>query len=95
MEDAEPHPRVTFRRVALLSLYRALGSHPFFPLHVASGRCVLSAAFVGAPAGVVSAFAEPNGWCAGAVLVAPGAVCALAVPSSWRTGVVLVVVGVV
>ena len=46
-------------------------------------------------AGVVSAFAEPSGWCAGAVLVAVDAVCALAVPNTWRTEVVLVVAGVV
>ena len=32
-------------------------SHPFCPSHVASGRCVLSAAAAGALAGVVSAFA--------------------------------------
>ena len=32
-----------------------LDSHPVFPSHVASGRCVLSAAAAGAPAGVVSA----------------------------------------
>ena len=50
--------------IPLLFLYAALDSHPFFPSHVASGRCSLSA---GAPAGVVSAFAEPSGWCAGAV----------------------------
>ena len=55
----------------------ALDSHPFFPSHVASGRCVLSAAAAGAPAGVVSAFAEPRRWCAGAVRnVAGCAVCA-------------------
>ena len=55
--------------VGLLFLYRALDSHPFFPPRAASGRCVLSAAAAGAPAGVVSAFAEPSGlvcWgCAG------------------------------
>ena len=56
----------------------------------ASGRCVLSAAAAGAPAGVVSAFAEPSGWCAGAVLDVAGAICALAAPNSWRIGVVLV-----
>ena len=38
------------------------------PLHVASGRCVLSAAADSAPAGVVSAFTQPCGWCVGAVL---------------------------
>ena len=53
--------------VGLLFLYGALDSHPFFPSHVASGRYFLSAA-AGAPAGVVSAFAEPSGWCVGAVL---------------------------
>ena len=57
---------------------------------------MLSAAAAGAPAGVVSAFVEPSGWCAGAVLdVAGCAICALAAPSSWRIGVVLVVAGVV
>ena len=54
--------------VGSLFLYGALDSHPFFPSHVASGRCVLSAAAAGAPAGVVSASAEPRRWCAGAVL---------------------------
>ena len=35
--------------------------------------------------GVVSAFAEPSAWCAGAVLVVAGcAVCASAAPSIWR-----------
>ena len=73
--------------VGVLFLYRALDSHPFFPSHVASGRCVLSAAAAGAPAGVVSAFAGPSGWCAGAVLdVAGCAVCASAAPNSWRIG---------
>ena len=73
--------------VGLLLLYGALDSHPFVPPHVASGRCVLSAAAAGAPAGVVSAFAEPSGWCAGAVLdVAGCAVCASAAPNSWRIG---------
>ena len=38
--------------VWLLFLYGALDSHPFFPLDVASGGCVLSAAAAGAPAGV-------------------------------------------
>ena len=42
--------------------------HPFFPSHVASGRCVMSAAAACAPAGVVSAFAEPSSWCVGTVL---------------------------
>ena len=74
----------------------ALDSHPFFPSHVASGRCVLSAAAAGAPAGVVSAFAEPRRWCVGAVLnVAGCAVCASAAPNNWRIEDVLVVAGVV
>ena len=64
----------------------ALDSHPFCPSHVASGRCVLSAAAAGAPAGVVSAFAEPRRWCVGAVLDVAGAVCASAAPNSWRIG---------
>ena len=51
--------------VALLFLYGALDSPPFVPSHVASGRCFLSAAAAGAPAGVVSVFAEPRRWCAG------------------------------
>ena len=80
-----PPPCVT--SVGLWFLYGALDSHPFFPSHVASGRCVLSAAAAAAPAGVVSAFAEPSSWCAGAVLnVAGCAVCASAAPSSWRIG---------
>ena len=62
-------PCVTFRR--LLFFYGALDSHPFCPSHVAS-RCFLSAVAAGAPAGVVSAFAEPRGWCAGAVLDVAG-----------------------
>ena len=65
----------------------ALDSHPFVPSHVASGRCVVSAAVAGAPVGVVSAFAEPRRWCAGAALdVAGCAVCTSAAPSSWRIG---------
>ena len=55
--------------VVLLFLYGALDSHPFFPSHVALGRCVLSAAAAGAPAGVVSAFAEPSSWCAPPLLL--------------------------
>ena len=78
-------PPHVWHSVWLMFLYGALDSHPFFPLHVASGRCFLSAAAAGALAGVVSAFAEPSGWCAGAVLnVASCAVFALAAPSSWR-----------
>ena len=80
----------------LLFLFWALDSHPFFPSHVASGCFFLLATAAGAPAGVVSTFAEPSGWCAGAVLdVAWYAVCASVAPSSWRIGVVLVVAGVV
>ena len=60
-----PPPRVTFRRVAVP--LRGLDGHPFVPPHVASGRCVLSAAAAGAPAGVVAAFAAPSRWCTGAV----------------------------
>ena len=71
--------------VWFLFLYGALDSHPFFPSHVALGRCFLSAAAAGALAGVVSAFAEPSGWCAGAVLdVAWCSVCASMAPSSWH-----------
>ena len=69
--------------VGLLFLYGALDGHPFFPSQVASDRCFLSAAAAGAPAGVVSAFAERRRWCAGAVLVAAGAVCALAPPQAF------------
>ena len=77
-------------------LYRALDGHLVFPLHVASGRCFLSAAAAGALAGVVSAFAEPSSWCVGAVLnVAWCAVCALAAPNNWRIEDVLVVAGLV
>ena len=85
---------MTFRLV-VVSLW-GLDIHPFFPSHVASGCCFLSAASAGAPAGVVSTFAEPSGWCAGAVLdLAWCAVCASAAPSSWCIGVMLVVVGVI
>ena len=73
-----------------------MDSHPFFPSHVASGRCFLPAAAAGAVAGVVSAFAEPSSWCVGAVLnVAWCAVCASAAPNSWRIEDVRVVAGVV
>ena len=65
-------------------------------LHVAPGCCFPSAAAAGAPAGVVAAFVEPSGWCAGAVLdVAWCAVCTSAAPSSWHIEVALVVAGVV
>ena len=79
--------------VGSLFLYGALHSHPFFPSHVASGHCVLSAAAAGALVGVVSAFAEPSRWCAGAVLDVAG--CAVCAPNSWRIEDVLVVAGVV
>ena len=80
-------PPPVWHSVGVLFLYGALDGHPLFPSHVALGRCVLSAAAAGAPAGVVSAFAEPSGWCAGAVLnVAGCAVCVSAAPSSWRIG---------
>ena len=91
---ASSPPCVTFRLVVVP--YGALDSHPFFPLHVASGRCFLSAAAAGALAGVVSAFAEPSSWCVRAVLnVTWCAVCASAAPNSWRIEDVLVVAGVV
>ena len=87
-------PCVTFRLV-VVSL-RALDSHLFVPSHVASGRCVLSAAAAGAPARVVSVFTEPSGWRAGAVLDVPGcAICVPAAPSSWHIEDVLVIAGVV
>ena len=79
--------------VGLLFLYEALGSHPFFPSHVASGRCFLSAAAADAPAGVVSAFAEPSSWCVGAVLNV--AFVRQRRPIVGVLGVVLVVAGVV
>ena len=82
--------------VWLLLLYGALDGHPFFPSHVASGRCFLLAAAAGALAGVISAFEEPSSWCVGAVLnVAWCAVCASAAPNNWRIEDVLVVAGVV
>ena len=40
-----------------LSRVAPLDSHPFFPSHVASGRCILSAAAVASAPAVVSAFA--------------------------------------
>ena len=79
-----PPPPPVCHSVRLLFLYGALDSRPFFPSRAASGRCVLSAAAAGALAGVVAAFAEPSGRCAGAVLGC--AVCVLTAPSSWRTG---------
>ena len=89
-----PTPCVTFRLVVVP--LRGLDSHPFFLSHVALGRCFLLAAAAGALAGVVSTFAEPSGWCGGAVLdVAGCAVCAPAARNSWRTGVVLVIARVV
>ena len=70
--QSPPPPPPVWHSVGLLLLHGALDSHPLFPSHVASGRCVLSAAAAGAPAGVVSAFAEPSSWCVGAVLVVAG-----------------------
>ena len=87
-------PCVTFSLV--VAPLQGLDSHPFFPSHVASGHCFLSAAAAGALAGVVSAFAEPSSWCVGAVLnVAWCAVYASTAPSNWRIEDVLVVAGVV
>ena len=76
-------PRVTLRRVVLL-LYGALDSHPFFPSHVASGRCVLAAAAAAAP--FVVSLPRQRGPVAGApgvvVVVVRGrcAVCAAPIP---------------
>ena len=61
-----PPPRVTFRRV-VVSL-RGPGQSPVLPFACCVGSQVLTAAACGAPAGVISAFVEPSGWCAGAVL---------------------------
>ena len=48
------------------------------------------------PVLLLVSFAEPSGWCAGAVLdVAWCAVCASVAPSSWHIEVVPVVAGVV
>ena len=52
-------PCVTFRLVVIP--LRGLGSHPFFPSHVASGCYFLSAAAAGALAGVISAFPGAGG----------------------------------
>ena len=78
-----PPPPVS-HAVGLLLLYGALDGHPFFAPRAASGRCFLSAAAAGAPAGVISAFAEPSRQCTGAVLdVAGCAVCVSTAPSNW------------
>ena len=62
---AQPPPPPLFpHSVGLLFLHGALDSHQFFPSHIASGRCVLSAA-AGVPCGRVSALAEPSRWCTG------------------------------
>ena len=61
---------MTFRRVCCF-FTGPWTSHPVFPSHVASGRCVLSAAAAGALAGVVSAFAEPSSWRIEDVLLSP------------------------
>ena len=72
------------------------GQSPVLPFARCVGLLLSSAAAAGALAGVVSAFAEPSGWCAGAVLdVAGCAVWASVAPSSWRIEVVLVVARVV
>ena len=78
-----PPPPPVRHSIWLLFLYGALDSHPFFPLHVASGCCFLSAAAAGAPAGAVSAFTEPSGWYA-VLDIARCAVCTSAAPSSWN-----------
>ena len=56
-----PPQIMLLRSVWLLFLYGALDSHPFFPPHVASGCCFLSAGATSAPAGVVPVFVEPSG----------------------------------
>ena len=54
--------QVTGMQPPVAFLYGALDSHPFFPPHAASGRCILTAATACVPVGVVSAFAEPRNW---------------------------------
>ena len=48
-----------------------LGGGGYPMCDIPSGCCVLSAAAADAPAGVVCAFVEPSGWCAGAVAPPP------------------------
>ena len=62
-----PHVR---HSVGLLYLHGARDSHPFFPARAASGRCILTAAVVCVPAGIVSVSPEPSSWHTGVVLVA-------------------------
>ena len=76
------------RSVGLLFLYGALESHLFFPLHAASGRCVLWAAAAWVPAGVVFVLAEPSSWRTGAVLLAAGVVSQRLLPTPLRILVV-------
>ena len=83
--EAQP-PCVTFRLVAV-PLWGP-GQSPVLPFACCVGLLL--------SVGVVSAFAAPSGWYAGAVLdVAWCAVCASVAPSSWRIEVVLVVAGAV
>ena len=44
----------------MLFFHEALDSHPLFRSHVASGRCILSAAAAGAPAGVAHTITPPT-----------------------------------
>ena len=78
--------------IGLLFLHRALDSHPFFPASAASGHCVLTAAVVRVPAGVVSASAEPSSWRTGVGLVGVevgvGFVLRFLLPTPHRTQVV-------
>ena len=60
--------------LGLRFLYGALDSHPFFPPHVASRRCVLTAAAAGAPAGVPGDISSSVG-CLGLSRVLPFAEC--------------------
>ena len=93
----EAHGRQKQFRLVVVFL-RGPGQSPVFSFasHVVWDRCFLLAGAAGALAGFVSAFAEPSGWCAGAVLdVTWCVVCASAAPSSWRIEVVLVVAGVI
>ena len=63
--SSSPHVPPVRHSIGLLFLYGALDGHPFSPSHVASGRCVLSAAAAGAPAGVVAAFGAQWSVCRG------------------------------
>ena len=82
---AQEYPCVTFRRV-VVSL-RGPGQSPVLPFACCVGSLCSVSRCGRCSAGVVSAFAEPSGWCTGAVLDVVGcAVCASAAPSSWRIG---------